>query len=108
LALVVALITGCASARYIQTGMSLPPKPDDCDIEVFSSKLPERDYDELGIIEGEGSFGADSLEDVLPKMMIEACRAGGDALILNSSDRFSTDVDDTRLAAMATVVRWTN
>ena len=36
----------------------MPAKPGDCDIEIFSSKLPDRDYEELGIIEGEGFLGA--------------------------------------------------
>jgi hypothetical protein len=70
---------------------------------------PERDYEEIGIIEGEGSMGADSLEDVLPKMKIEACRAGGDAIILTSSQK-SVDIfgesSDEQLNTTATVIRW--
>jgi len=55
-------------------------------------------------------MGADSLEDVLPKMKIEACRAGGDAIILTSSHK-SVDIcgesSDEQLNATATVIRWT-
>ena len=100
------LLGGCASAKFIKTGPSVAPKPDDCQVEVFSSKLPDRAYEELGILEGEGFLGFDSLEEVLPKMKREACRAGGDAIILKSSQKFS-DGDDAKLSATATVVRWT-
>ena len=107
--LMIALLAGCASAKFIATGPTYPARADDCDIEVFSSKPPEREYEELGIIEGEGSFGADSLEDVLPKMKREACRAGGDAIILTSSQK-SVEIygesSDEQLNATATVIRW--
>ena len=101
------LLGGCASAKFIKTGPSLAAKPDDCNIEIFSSKLPDREYEELGILEGEGFLGADTLEKVLPKMKREACRAGGDAIILKSSQKFS-DGDVANLNATATVVRWTD
>ena len=98
---------GCASAKFIKTGPSAVAKPDDCQIEIFSSKLPDRGYEELGILEGEGFLGADSLEEVLPKMKREACRAGGDAIILKSSQK-SFDGEDSNLNVTATVVRWTD
>ncbi|MCP4581828.1 MAG: hypothetical protein GY839_09420 [candidate division Zixibacteria bacterium] len=106
----IATIFSCASAKYIATGPSYPARPDDCTIEVFSSKLPDRDYEELGILEGEGSFGYDTLEKVLPKMKRQACRAGGDAIILKSSQKSAdvfSDGGDDQLNVMATVIRWT-
>jgi hypothetical protein len=102
---------GCSSAKFIATGGLYEPRPDDCPIEVYSSKLPERPYEELGIIEGTGSFGEDSLEDILPKMKREACRAGGDAIILTSTQKSAgvfDDSNDGKLNVMATVVRWTD
>ena len=104
------IILSCASAKFIATGSSYPARPDDCTVEVFSSKLPDREYEELGVIEGEGSFGYDTLEKVLPKMKIEACRAGGDAIILMSSQKsvdIYDDSSDEQLNVMATVIRWT-
>jgi hypothetical protein len=106
---------GCSSAKFIATGKSYSAKPDDCNIEVFTSKQPDRQYEELGIIEGEGFLGADSFEDVLPKMKVEACRAGGDAIILISSQK-TVDVSghdenvssDDKLNVMATVIHWTD
>ena len=101
------LLEGCASAKFIKTGPAMPAKPDDCDIEIFTSKLPDREYEELGIIEGDTYFGADSLEEVLPKMKREACRAGGDAIILKSTQKTVED-DISNLNVIATVVRWTD
>ncbi len=101
------LLGGCASAKFIKTGPSFDAKPDDCNIEIFNSKLPDRDYVELGILEGEGSLGADSMEEVLPKLKQEACRAGGDAIILKSSQKvFADDFDDLSLNVTATVIKW--
>ncbi len=108
-------LNACASAKFVSTGKLYPAKPKDCEIEVFSSKLPDRDYEELGILEGEGSLGKDSLTDVLPKMKEKACQAGGDAIILFSSHK-SVDVSglddivgsDDKLNVVATVVRWTD
>jgi hypothetical protein len=101
------LLGGCASAKFIRTGPAVAAKPDDCHIEIFSSKLPDRDYEELGILEGEGMLGADTLEEVLPKMKQEACRAGGDAIILKSSQK-TYDGEDQSLNVTATVIRWTD
>ena len=84
-------------------------------MEVFTSRVPERAYEEIGIIEGEGILGAESLEDVLPEMIKEACLAGGDALILISSERAmnisgAEDFIGTseELHTVATVVVWTD
>ena len=111
--IIVSLIffVGCSSAKFIATGKSYPPKPDDCNIEIFTSKQPDREYEELGIIEGEGSFGSDSFENVLPKMKIEACKAGGDAIILLSSQKTAYGDDDIfdsddKLNVTATVIKW--
>ena len=110
LSTVLLLAGGCSSAKFISTGPSYDARPDACSIEVFSSKQPERKYDELGLIEGEGSFGADTLEKILPKMKREACRAGGDAIILMASQKAVKvweNTSDEKLHVTATVVRWT-
>ena len=103
-------IISCASARFVATGSLYPARADDCLIEVFSSKVPDREYVELGIIEAEGSLGFDTLEKILPKMKKQACKAGGDAIILTSRQK-STDIfddsGDNQLNVTATVIRWT-
>ena len=100
-------IGGCASATFIQTGQSYAAKADDCEIEVFSSKTPDREYEELGILEGEGFFGGDTMEMLLPKLKKEACKAGGDAIILKSYQKYVDEIDDANLNVTATVIRWT-
>ena len=105
---VMMLLGGCATARFIKTGPNYASKPDECEIEVFSSKIPDREYKELGILEAEGFLGGDSMELILPKMKREACRAGGDAIILKSYQKYvDQNSSDANLNVMATVIRWT-
>jgi hypothetical protein len=106
-ALAMMLLGGCATAKFVKTGPSFAAKPDDCDIEVFSSKIPDREYVELGILEGEGFLGGDSMEMILPKMKREACRAGGDAIILKTYQKVGDDSFDDNLNVTATVIKWT-
>ena len=102
---------GCVSATFVPTqGGMYPPKNAFCGIQVFSSAAPDQEYEEIGIVEGEGSAWKSDLEDVLPKMMEEGCLAGGDALIMGSSDTFSSVGGDgvpvQRISA--TVIRWSS
>jgi hypothetical protein len=98
---------GCLSATFVPTSGAYPARAGDCDIEVFSSAVPDREYEEIGIVEGEGSAWKADLEDVLPKLKEEGCRAGGDALIMQSSDTFSQGRDGIRTQRIsATVIRW--
>ena len=98
---------GCASATFVPTQGAYPSKGRYCEIEVFSSAVPDREYEEIGIVEGEGSAWKADLEDVLPKLKEEGCRAGGDALIMESSDTFSQGRDGIRTQRIsATVIRW--
>ena len=102
---------GCVSATFVPTqGGMYPPKNRYCDIQVFSSTIPDQEYEEIGIVEGEGSAWKSDLEDVLPKIMEEGCLAGGDALIMQSSDTYSSGGRDgfpvQRISA--TVIRWSS
>ena len=99
---------GCVSATFIPTqAAAYPSKSSSCEIEVFSSAVPDREYEEIGIVEGEGSAWKSGLEDILPKIMGEGCLAGGDALIIQSSDTFSEGRDGMKVQRIsATVIRW--
>ena len=45
---------GCVSSRFISIqGAVYPPKDTHCDIEVFSSVVPDREYEEIGIVEAD-------------------------------------------------------
>ena len=99
--------SGCVTANFVPTGASYAPRAPDCRIEVFSSSLPERPYEELGIIEGEGSAWKADMEDVLPLLKEEACLAGGDAIILNPGQRYATGEEGMEnLYSFSTVIRW--
>lgn len=108
---VLLLASGCSSAKFIPTGPSYDARTDNCHIQVFSSKQPEREYEELGILEGEGSWGEDTLGKILPKMKRKAYRAGGDAIILMTNQKTVIAWDDTsdeKLYVTATVIRWSD
>jgi hypothetical protein len=100
-------VTACVHATFVPTGAAYPAKAPNCEIRVFSSALPERPYEELGLVEGEGDWWKSDLEDVLPKLEEEACLAGGDAIILFSTDTFAEGEDGIRVQRLtATVIRW--
>ena len=100
-------VGGCVGATYIPTGTLHPARSKDCAIEVFSSALPTREYEEIGILEGEGSLWKADMEDVLPRLMEEACLAGGHAIVLHSVQKYATGEEgDEALYASATVIRW--
>jgi hypothetical protein len=104
----IVVAAGCVSATFIPTqGAAYPSKDRHCNIEVFSSAVPDREYEEIGIVEGEGSAWKSGLEDILPKIIGEGCLAGGDALIIQSSDTFSEGRDGMKVQRIsATVILW--
>ena len=98
---------GGLNASFVQTGAAHAPRSQYCAIEVFSSRAPDRDYDEIGIIEGTGTLWKADLDDVLPKMKEEACLVGGEALIMGSSNVYTEGRENTRSQRVtATVIRW--
>ncbi len=99
---------GCVSATFIPTQSARYASTNrHCNIEVFSSAVPDREYEEIGIVEGEGKAWKSDLEDVLPKLMEEGCLAGGNALIIEASSTFSEGSDGIRVQRVsATVIRW--
>ena len=107
---VLVAMAGCVSAKYIQTGAAYPARASDCTIEVVSAGLPNREFEESGIVEGEGTFWKADLQDVIPRLREEACLVGGDALILLSANKYADGhgdgVDEAELYAVATVIRW--
>ena len=72
---VIVLTGGCVSATFVPTQSTpYPPRGMYCEIEVISTGVPEgKRFQELGIVEAEGSAWKSDLEDLLPKMMQEGC-----------------------------------
>ena len=105
----IVLAGGCVSATFVPTQSTpYPPRGMYCEIEVISTRVPEgKRYQELGIVEAEGSAWKSDLEDLLPKMMQEGCLAGGDALIIQSSDTYTEGREGIPVQRIsATVIRW--
>ena len=105
------LTGGCLNATYIPTSITAQPARNiQCEIEVISAGVPEdKTFEELGNVEAEGSWWKSDLEDLLPKMMEQGCLAGGDALILQSSDMYSVGDANGMIPVQrisATVIRW--
>jgi hypothetical protein len=99
---------GCVTATFVPTqGAVYPSKDRHCSIEIFSSALPDREYEEIGIVEGEGTAWKSNLADILPELKGEGCAAGGDALIIESTSAFSEGREGTAVQrTIATVIRW--
>ena len=110
LGLLFVALGGCVGATYVPiSAAAYPARSKDCPIEVFTTALPDRAYEELGIAEGEGSLWKSDTEDVLPKLKEEACRAGGDAIVWLSDGKFSQGEDNYPvLRSVVTVIRWRN
>jgi len=106
----VLLAGACVTTKYVATGAVYPPREEGCVVEVFSTAPPQRPYEEIGLVEAEGSLWKADLEDVLPELRKEACHVGGDALVLLSANRYATGgddvLDDEELYAVATVIKW--
>ena len=105
----IVLTGGCVSATFVPTQSTpYPPRSMYCEIEVISTGVPEgKRFQELGIVEAEGSAWKSDLEDLLPKMMQEGCLAGGDALIIRSSDTYAEGREGIPVQRIsATVIRW--
>ena len=39
---------GCVSAKYVPTGGVYPPRAPDCPIEIYTTGVPDRPYEEIG------------------------------------------------------------
>ena len=72
---------GCATSEATRTGKAYPPT-DPRNIEVLFEK-PERKYEVIGYISGEGPKVV-SQEDVFESMKEEAAKLGADAILMRS------------------------
>ena len=94
---------------YTHKWKSISARPSDCDIEVFSSGPPDRAYVEVGVVEGKGTAWKAEFRDLLPAIMEEGCRAGGDGIIIGSMDMSAEGADNVPTQVIqATVIRWTD
>lgn len=100
--------SGCITTRYAPTtSNAYTSKPANCDIEVFITTLPDRDYVEIGIVEAKATLWKSDIQDILPKLRERACEEGGDAIIMGESDTYAEGEDGIETQkTSATVIRW--
>ncbi len=72
----------CAPAKVVQMGPKIPPRPDDCDIEVLKKgAVPSRPYRDIGLVELENC--QDYLRLPCRRWLTEAaCKLGGQVAYL--------------------------
>ena len=77
-------ITGCTSISTVKlSSKSYPAKSETCTIEVTTQK-PDKKFKELLLLEINGSWRKNNLQELMPDIKKRACLAGGDAIIINS------------------------
>jgi len=77
----VLLVAACGPAVRSAPFKTVPPRPTDHQIVLFSTKLPTCPYEELGLITAQRRHGFNSYESVLEAMKVRAREMGGDAVV---------------------------
>ncbi len=90
------------SVRFAPAGSAQvgPAKPQDCSLEFFRTKSPERAYDEIGAVQVSSKPGAGTLDGFQELIRKKGCELGGDAVIV------TRDFSAAEGAMIGTVVRY--
>jgi len=79
------LLTGCVTqSRFVALDGARQPKPETCQIDVFTGKPPERSFVRVARVDAhvENTFFVQQpLTALLPSLKRQACLAGADAII---------------------------
>jgi hypothetical protein len=81
------LLVACGPAVQSAPFHSVPPRPADHQIVLFSTKLPTCPYEEVGLVTGHRRHGFNSYESVLEAMKDRAREMGGDAIVALSQQQ---------------------
>lgn len=114
--LVAVMATACGpsidSARF--TGAPAP-QTRTAEVQVFSAKLPECEFEELGIVTGKRRMVWTSLDEVLAALRVRAREMGGDAIVrLGAAESVQAGVYEgganvnTAPSLTGTVIRFTD
>jgi hypothetical protein len=76
-----ALLVACGPAVRSAPFKSVPARPPDHEIMLFSTKLPSCPYDEIGLVTAKPEYRWNSHEDVLEALKQRARKMGGDAVV---------------------------
>lgn len=84
----VASLMGCATANVTKlSSNTYPPKPENCEIKVFTQPPTDKKYEELGLVAGVSGqtwWQGKGLDSMLPEMKAQACKLGADALVIKN------------------------
>jgi hypothetical protein len=82
LCLTLSIVAGCGPrVRSARFGEQPAPREGGPPTQVFSTKLPECPYEELGLVRVEKGHGLTSMQAMLDAMRDRARRMGGDAVV---------------------------
>jgi hypothetical protein len=109
-----ALFLACAGRPHVRSVPfgSFPSQPPDHEVSLYSTKMPECPYEEVGLVSGERRGLGASDEQVLAAVIRQARKMGGDAIVGIGQVRHvsgggqSVSVDTMPLSG--TVVRFTD
>jgi hypothetical protein len=112
----VLLVAACGPAVRSAPFKTVPPRPTDHQIVLFSTKLPTCPYEEIGLITAQRRHGFNSYESVLEAMKSRAREMGGDAVValdqqqtVNGGTVIGKTVNiNTGEALTGTVIRFTD
>jgi hypothetical protein len=81
--LIFAVVAGCATARFAQTGQTYPPY--DGPVKVFWAPPKDVKYDEIGIVSSTGGV-IHQWAELIEALQKEAAMKGANAIIVGGSD----------------------
>lgn len=74
-------LSGCVTANVTRY-RTLEPKASVEEVEVFTERQPERDFEEVGLIEVDGNFDS-TYAELIEKAREEGAKLGADAIIVS-------------------------
>ena len=94
-------LTSCSSqSRYTMLVPTHLSKPSDCDVEVFRTGYPSKEFVRISRIDvhiERTYFVRSNFDDVLPKLKKEACESGADAIIEIQERSANINLDETNI-----------
>ena len=94
----VIILCGCTAATRVTRFATYSPRPVGHEIRIYRSTLPDRPYEEIGIVSARQRNKFISMEQVLNSLREEARKMGGDAIIeLREANEVRGFISDTGL-----------
>ncbi len=81
LAFLIAAVSSCAPATRVTRFAMYPPRPLDHPIKIYRTTLPDKPFEEIGLVNSRQRNKFISMEAVFEFLKMEARKMGGDAII---------------------------